>query len=452
MEELEQSLDQIIQSIKTALVENRIEDAVQVLSTLHYADQADVFNELDEGEQGRLLPHLDISTTADILEELEDRDVLDVVEDFPTERLADVLDEMEPDEAADLLGDLPIEQATLLLQEMEDASEVIPLLGYEDETAGGLMTTSYISLRRTSTTEQAIQFLRKVSPDADVPYYIYVTDRENHLIGVVGLRELIIAPATTTVESIMNPEVHNVKGGTDQEEAARIMMRYDLAMLPVVDDEQRLVGVITHDDILDVLEDEATEDIYRMANVTDIGLEPDSPVPQHLRGRMPWLFVNTITASFAAWVVSNYEASISEVAALAVFQSMIAGQGGNAASQIVAMIIRSLALGKLDNRALWKILARQTLVGLMQGAIVGLVIGAGAYVWKGNAYLGLVVGLSLLCNMILAGFIGTLTPVVLNAIGQDPALASSVLVTAVTDSGGFFIFFTLASVMLQYLK
>lgn len=443
--------ENVVTAIQNAIDEGRIANAVSLLLDLHYVDQAEVFNELDDDQQSKILTRLDIANTADILEELEDREVLEVVEEFTPEQLADVLDEMEPDEAADLLGDLPPDQASDVLSRMEAAEEVRPLLEYADETAGGRMTTSYIALRRNMTTDEGITFLRSVSPDTDVPYYLYVVDKFQHLIGVVGLRELVVTPPNTRIEEIMNPEVIIAKPDMDQEDVARIMTRYDLAMIPVVNDDQVLLGVITHDDILDVVEEEATEDIYRMANVTDIELEPESPVHQQLRGRLPWLFVNTFTASIAAWVVSNFESVIAAFAVLAVFQSIIAGQGGNSASQNVAMIVRTMALGKLDARRTWKIVRKQIIVGLLQGLAVGIIVGVGAYIWKGNVYLGFVVAFALIGNMVLAGIVGTVVPIFLQKIGQDPALASSVLVTAVTDAGGFLIFFSLATILIERL-
>lgn len=445
------TFDNILTAIRSALADNRVDDAVSLLDDLHYADQAEIFNELNDEDQAKLLTRLDLAKTADILEELEDRDVLDVVEEFSAEQLADVLDAMEPDEAADLLGDLPPAQASEILAKMEGAEEVRPLLVYGDETAGGRMTTNFIALSRQMTTDESISYLRNIRPDSDVPYYIYVSDQFGHLIGVVGLRELVVSPPNTRIETLMDPDVIYVWANSDQEEVARIMTRYDLPMIPVVDDQQTLLGVITHDDILDVMEEEATEDIYRMANVTDIELEPESPIRQQLRGRLPWLFINTVTAGFAAWVVSNFESTIAAVAALAVFQSIIVGQGGNSASQNVAMIVRTMALGKLDSRRMWSIAFKQMLVGLMQGVVVGLLVGVLAYLWKGNPYLGFVVGFALIGNMVLAGIIGTIVPIVLEKMGQDPALASSVLVTAVTDAGGFLIFFSMATLVLDQL-
>lgn len=447
----EQSVDLIAERIRNALNTQRVKDAVSILIELRPVDQADVFNSLTDEEQNILLPELDISTTADILEEMEDEDVLVAVESLPTEMLADVLDEMQPDEAADLLGDLPPETVSEALAQMEDADEVIPLLGYPDETAGGLMTTSYIALRRQTTVRQAIEFLREIHLDIEVPYYLYVIDREKRLTGVVGFRELVLADPEITVDRIMDPEVINISVGEDQEDVARIMTRYDLAAMPVLDNQQRLVGVITHDDILEVIEDEATEDIYRLASVSDTDLDPESPVANQLKGRLPWLYLNMVIALFASWVISQYEDVIAKVAILAAFLSVVAGLGGNSASQIVAMIVRSLALGKIESREVWSIVSRQMWVGLLQGLGVGIIIGIGVAFWQRDPYLGLIVILAVIGNMIVAGFIGTLVPLAFDAFGLDPALASTVVVTAITDICGFLIFLSLAVWALPYL-
>jgi len=238
----------------------------------------------------------------------------------------------------------------------------------------------------------------------------------------------------------------------DQEEAARLMIHYDLSALPVVNQRNELMGVISHDDILDVMDDETTEDIYRLASVTDAALEPDSEIYRQLQGRLPWLLLNTVTALFGAWVISNFEDLFVQVAVLAFFQSVVAAQGGNAASQNVAMIVRSLALGKVDIKKVWPILVRQLVVGMFLGSVVGLIVGAGVGFWQNNPYLGLVLGLALLGNMLVASIIGTLAPLVLEFLDQDPAMASSVLVTAMTDSIGFLIFLSLAKGFLPLIQ
>jgi len=445
-------LELTVEHIREALQIRHFDRATDAFLKLHPADQAEVFNALDDDEQGILLQHLDIPATADLFDELEDDDTLEAAENLTLERLADVLDEMDPDEAADLLGDLPPEQADEVLAQMDDPEDVIPLLGYPDETAGGRMTTAFIGLHPHTTAETAIQFLRDVSLDNDVPYYLFVVNREKCLIGVTGLRELVIANPQATMDDIMNPNVIHVTADTDQEEAARIMTRYDLSALPVVDEQVRLVGVITHDDILDVLADEATEDIYRLASVADTDLEPESPLCEQLKGRLPWLLLNTGTALFASWVISNFGDLFIQVAVLAFFQSVVAGQGGNAASQNIAMIVRAMALGKVAHKQIWPIFLRQLTVSFVQGCIIGLFVGVGVGLWQQNPYLGLVLGLALVGNMMVAGIVGTLAPLALKSLGQDPALASTVLVTAATDSLGFLIFLSLAKFFLPFIQ
>jgi magnesium transporter len=438
--------------IRRALEGQPDEETLAGLAELHPADLAEVFEQLDEDEQDQLIRLLDVPTTADLLEELDDDETLEAIEDLTPGRLADLLDEMEPDEAADILGDLPRAQAEVVLGQMEDADEVRPLLGYPDETAGGLMTTSFVALRRQTTAEQAIQFIREVSPTSDIPYYLYVVDRWQKLNGVIGFRELVIASPDTTMQEIMDPDVITVAVGVDQEEVARLMSRYSLAAIPVVDANERLVGVITHDDILEVIEEEATEDIYRLANVSDTELEPDSPLGEQVRGRLPWLFLNMLTALFASWVVSNFESLIGEIAILAAFQSVVAGLGGNSGSQNIVMVVRALALGRMDNKKIWEVLGRQVLVGLIQGLMVGSVVAAVITLLRGDYHLGLILLLAMTANMVVAAVVGTLVPLFLAKIGKDPAVASTILLTAATDSFGFFIFLTLASIFVRYFN
>jgi magnesium transporter len=444
--------DNISVPFQEAIEEDRFDDAVATFVDLHPADQAELFKDLDSEQQNNLLQYLDVPTTADLFDELEDEETLDASESLTMERLADVLDEMDPDEAADLLGDLPPDKAEEALAQMDDPEDVIPLLGYPDETAGGRATTAYIGLRPHTSAQQAIQFMRDVSIETDIPYYLFVLDRYKRLVGVTGLRELVIADPDTMMDEIMDTEVISIPADADQEEAARMMQRYDLSALPVVDENQRLMGVISHDDILDVIEDEATEDIYRLANVSDSDLGPDSSISQQIKGRLPWLLVNSIASLFAAWVISNFDTLLSQVALLAFFQSVVAGLGGSSASQDIVMIVRALALDKIGKNEAWSIILRQVWVGFLQGSAIGLFVGIGVGIWQENPFLGLVLGLALIGNMIVAATVGTLIPLILYYLKKDPALASSVLVTATTDALGFLIYLSLASVFLSQIQ
>ena len=449
--DLQKTTQEFYQEIKSSLEKEAFKEAITEFLELHPNDQVEVYDLLSPAEREIILKRMGVQETAQLFSLQEDQDTLEAAESLSIERLADVLDEMAPDEAADLLLDLPPRQAAEALEQMEDAEEIIPLLEFPDETAGGRMTTEFIAFSQNVTAGDAIEQLRKLSPDSNVPYYIFVTDHHHKLTGITGLRELVVSPPSKPIKAIMDPEVISVDAWMDQEAVSNVMAQYDLTALPVINRKHELVGIITHDDILDVIQEEATEDIYMLASVTDAELEPDSPIFEQLKGRLPWLVLNMFTALFAAWVISHFEDIISLVAVLAVFQSVVAGLGGNAASQSVAMFVRSIALGKVPTGRTGRLLFRQMLVGLFQGMLIGAIVGVGVTLWKGNPYLGLVLGLALVGNLILAGIVGTLTPLGLKAIGQDPAMASTVLVTAVTDSLGFFIFLSLAKFYLGHL-
>ncbi|MBL8046434.1 MAG: magnesium transporter, partial [Anaerolineales bacterium] len=302
-------IDSALERVRAALEAGQVEDALKVLADLHPADRAETFSDLPKEEQDELLPRLDPEDAAELLEELEEDEAAEAVSNLSSADLADVLDEMEPDAAADLLGDLPKAQAESALAQMEpDAAEdVRPLLAHADDTAGGLMTSDFFALRRQMTAQQTIEFLRQQEPDGAMPYYLYVVDRFDKLIGVVGLRDLIAAKPEALIDGFMRRDVRSVPVGTDQEEVARLMTKYSLLALPVVDAEGKLAGVIRSSDIAYVIEEEATEDLYRLSNVSDGDITPFSPIKQSISRRLPWLYVNLFTAFLAAWVVSLFE-------------------------------------------------------------------------------------------------------------------------------------------------
>jgi len=442
----------IISEIKEFIDGGKFGAAADLFGQILPADQAKFFISLSSEEQRKLLTAMEVPDIADIFDELDDQQTLDAANNLPLPFLADIIDDMDPDEAADLLGDLSGKDVRKTISFMEEPGEVLPLLRYPDDTAGGRMTTEYLVLHPEETVQKAIQELRESDLELDIPYYLFVADDDNRLIGVTGLRKLVSADPDQMIGSIMNTHVIHIEDMEDQEEAARVMKHYDLSALPVVDRNQRLKGVISHDDIFDVLVDESTEDIYRLASVSDSAIEPGSALGRQLRGRLPWLLLNAVTALFASWVISNYGDLFVQVAVLAFFQSVVAAQGGSAASQNVAMIVRGLALGKIETSRFWSIVLRQVAVGLMIGVMIGVIVGLGVGYWQSHPFLGLVLGLALLGNILVASLVGTLAPIVLQAIGQDPALASSVLVTAMTDSLGFLIFLSLARVFLPLIQ
>lgn len=447
--------DYAVKRIRAALEDERFSDAVAYLVELHPADQAEVFALLDDDEQDILLPGLDVAATADLLEEMEDDEVLEAVEGLSTERLADVLDEMEPDEAADLIGDLSPEQRTEVLAQMEDADEVLPLLGYPDETAGGLMTTWFIALRRHTTAEQAIGFLRQLSPDTKVPYYLYVVDRLQRLIGIVGLRHLVVASPETEMEAILDPDVIFVESGTDQEEAARVMVRYDLSTLPVVDEHKRLLGVITFDDIVDVLEDEATEDMLRMGGIesNQVLSTPywDQRIFQVVRSRFVWLLLLFVTGTFTGTIMHHFQEQLRLVVALTFFIPLLIGTGGNAGQQTIAMVIRAIALREVHPKDAHRVWWREAQAGLLLGAMLGSVAFLGVFAWSRDPRLALTVGITVAAICTWANSVASLVPLLASGLGIDPTVISGPLMTTLIDGTGLIIYFTLAGLIYSIL-
>jgi magnesium transporter len=300
------------------------------------------------------------------------------------------------------------------------------------------------------TIAEAFAFIKKHYHDASEIFYLYVLDRYGHLIGVVNLRALILAESTQTVEEIMQRDVISARVDMDQEEVAQILSKYDLVAVPVVDAENNLVGIITVDDVVDVLEEEATEDIYRLAQVGEHA-EIFSPIPHAIRNRLPWLVINVATAFLASTVVSLFEGTIAQAALLAAFMPIVAGQGGNAGTQTMTIVVRSLALGEIDGRDALPALWHELLVGILHGLTLGLIVGIIAWLWKGNVILGFVIGLAMVGNLLVAAVAGVTVPMLLRLLRVDPALASSVFVTMATDCLGFLLFLGLATYFLRWL-
>ena len=441
-----ETLEQILDRLETALDQKDLATATSILQTLRVADQAELVSELDEEDTLALLPHLAPADSADILEELDDEYVAELVAELPTETLIRIVDEMEPDEAADLLGDLEPEQARAVLEGLEDPDEIRPLLLHADETAGGLMTSDFLALRRRMTAAEAIQAIREWSPEAETMYYLYVVDAHGLLSGVVNLRQLIIADPQTPLRDIMITKIISVAAGADQEEAARVMTHYDLLALPVVDEANRLLGVITVDDVIDVLEEEASEDIQRLG-----GQEPlnrpylDTSAWTVARKRIGWLLLLFVTGSLTATVMELFEAEVQAVVSLTFFIPLLIGTGGNAGSQTTSTVIRALAVGDIDTKdallALWQEFRSGMLLGLGMAVIAFLRV----VFWGGiDASLAWTVAISILSIIIWATALGSLLPILAARLKIDPTVVSGPAMSTLVDATGLFIYFTIA--------
>ena len=444
------NINEVLEKIHIELTEGNWDKATKLLESLRRSDQAEVFSDLPPEQQQELLPFLAPGSTADILEELEDEDVAKIANRLDPDRLVEIVDNMEPDEAADLLGDIPPEQAEDVLSKIDEADEVRSLLVHPDETAGGLMTSLDVVIVQDMTVDEAIWHLRHLSPDTEEIYYLFVQDKNGRLVGVVSLRQLVIAKPGTLIRDIMDKDPIFIKTGADQEKAARLMQHYDLLALPVVDDDQMLVGMITYDDLLDVLQDEATEDIYRLGGVPK-EQPADVRVSSAMKIRLPWLVLNLLTAMLSAAILSLFEDTISQVAVIAAFFPIVAGVSGSAATQTLTVTVRGLALGEISPNEGLKALGRELLLGLVNGISIGVIVALIALVWKGTPLLGLVVGAATLLNMICAGLAGVVVPMAMHKLKFDPALASPILVTTITDSMGYFAYLGLATLLIAFL-
>ena len=425
-------------------------EATDYLRDLHPADGAELLTDLEPATRSLLTARLAPGELADLLERMDDDEMAEVVEPLATDTLADVLDEMEPEDAVDLLGELEDAEVSALLAEMENTQEVQALLPYDPESAGGIMTTAPFSLRRWMTATEALQFIKEHYDHEDELHYLYVLDRYGQLIGTVSLRAFILADTDQVIEEIMQRNVISVNVHADQEEVAQVFARYDLVTLPVTDDAERLVGIVMHDDVLDVLEAEATEDIYRLAQLSE-DAEIFSPLPRAIRTRLPWLFTNLGTAMLSASIVTMFESTIASAALLAAFMPIVAAQGGNAGNQTMTIVVRSLALGEMALGDAWRALRHELRLGMIHGMLLGGTIGLVAWQWQHNPMLGAIICVAMIANLIISALVGVMVPLTLKRIGVDPALASGVFVTATTDMMGFAIFLGLATYFLAWL-
>lgn len=405
-----------------------------------------------------------IERTRSILRRLPDTLASEVILELPTHtqvllfesmrvsRLSGIIGEMFSDDVADLLGQISPERLEKIMDQLPpgDAREISNLLKYEEDTAGGIMQTEVISVREDLTIAETIERLRGMEDlnQTDEYFYVYVTDTNQRLRGVLRIRDLLFSRPQRLVREIMIREVRAVSVHADQEEIARMFKHYGFSVVPVVDDFQRLRGLVTSDDVMDVMEEEATEDMQRM-----IGLSGEestaTPWKESVRKRLPWLYVNLLTAFLAGSVVAVFESTIAQYAVLAVFLPIIAGQGGNAGTQVLTIVVRSLALGDVPDKGQQAILLKELIVGLLNGLAIGIVVGLIAWVWKQNIALGVVVFAAMLLNMVAASLAGVVIPFGLKALRIDPALASAIMLTTVTDVVGFFLFLGFAALALS---
>ena len=410
------------------------------------ADVAEVLEDLSSEQATALVHRLFLrQAAAEPLGEMDPDDSAELVAQLDRAEASEILARMDPDDAADLLLELPDEVQDELLARLNrrDAAVLAGLLAYPSDTAGGLMSPEIVPLSLSMSVQEAIDLLRRRQEEAETVYYAYAVDDAGRLQGVLSLRDMALAAPGKSLSDLVVRDAVKVKVTEDVEEVARTFDKYDYFALPVVDENERLLGVITVDDVIDVIREEATEDIYGLASVP-IEEGVDTGWWRSLRLRLPWLYVRLLTALAAAFVVGLFEATIARIAALAVLMGVIAGQGGSAGMQTVTIITRGIALGEIAPRQGRRLLAKEILLGAANGVLIGATIGLITYFWKGEFLMGVAAFLAMLLNMVIAGVSGVLIPLVVRGLGKDPALASGIFLTTVTDVLGFGFLFLIA--------
>lgn len=423
----------------------------RLLATHHPADVAEALGALDDTVAARVLAAMP-GEGAPVLEYLPPERQERLLALMSPEQAADVLEEMSSDEAADLLGDLPAEDARRLLATMarDEAADVRELLAYRPDTAGGLMATEVVAIRETATVAEALADLRAQAPDAETIYYVYVVDAARRLVGVVSLRDVILAEEGARVSTIMRTDVVSAQVHDDREAVARLFERHRLLALPVVDPGSRLVGVVTVDDVLEAVTDEASEDVYRLAGLVEEVESLDAPARRAAK-RLPWLLALMVVEAAAARVIEGFEAVLHAVVALAFFIPMLNDQAGNMGVQSAAIAVRAIATGEVDRRSYRRFVLREVAVGFLAGLASGAAACAIGFLWQRDLMLGATLGLTLAVVMLIASLAGSVVPVVMTALRRDPAVAAGPFITSAMDLVTVVVYFTVASVLLRPL-
>jgi magnesium transporter len=421
---------------------------VALVAALHPADLVDLALDLEEAERRELLDRLPTDIVGEMFSFVEDDELRDLIRSVGIEDLPAVLEEVEDNVAVDVIQRLSPEDREETLAAL-DRDEVTDLLQFGEDSAGGLMSRGFVALNEGISVQQAIDYLRVLRPPADRAYYLYIVDNEKRLQGTVSIRDLLVSTPRTTLGEITKRDIHAVNTHTDQEEAARTLQRYNLLAVPVVDDDGLLEGVMTADDLIDVLQEEATEDMYRM-----VGLDEEetlgAPIGRTIRLRLPWLLVNVFTAFAGAIIVGLFHTTVEKAVVLAAFMPVVANQSGVTGSQTSTIVVRALALGEIRGHQ-QRALMREVLIGLANGIVVGLLLATIGFIVTGNPTLAIVLLIAMTLASVVATLVGQLVPLALRALGADPALASSIFVTMATDAMSFLFLLGTASLVIGRL-
>lgn len=425
----------------------------QQLENFYPIDVAAIISNYSDEQLTTLIPLLDKNIWAQIIEQLNSTIQQKILVKMSLEQVIAIFEQMSKDDVVDLLGELPFSTRKAVLKKMKEQDRKIieSLQKFPSDSAGGIMTTEYIALNENLTMAQALAKIKEIAPESEIISVIYLLNNEKQLVGTINLRQILIHKDNDLLKTFQDKVFLTVYPDMDQEEVSQIVSKYDLIAIPVINHRQQLLGIITVDDIIDVIIDEQTEDLLGLGGV-DKEERLDMPLLASVSKRLPWLLVNLLTAFLASFTVGLFQSTIQKVVVLASVMSIVAGMGGNAGTQTLSLMIRSIALGKIQVRKEWQFLSKEFCLSLINGAVTGLVTGVTLYFYYHNFYLGLIIFIAMIGNLIIAGVFGYAIPILLKKVNIDPAIASSIFLTTLTDVGGFFIFLMLAKIFLPFLK
>ncbi|MEO6523203.1 MAG: magnesium transporter [Mucilaginibacter sp.] len=435
--------------IKTAL-EGTDEELKTVLEDYHASEIAIIFEKLDQEARERIINVLPVEEASDVISEMdEEHHPEDILFNLDPEKRSEIIEDLDYDDATDLISQLEEHEQHEILKDIdhEDATEIRSLLSYAEDTAGGLMNTDVIQVNLRLDKKDALDEIIRQSEEMEDFYTIYVVDDREILQGIISVKDIIKAKADAKVADLVKTEYVYVKADLDQEDVAKLISQYNLASIPVVDDNMRLLGRITVDDIIDVMEEENTEDILKISGVSE-DEELSGSWQDAIKSRLPWLIINLGTAFLAASIIRGFDSTVAKLSIISAYMTIIAGMGGNAATQALAVTVRRISLNDLNDKQAYNTVLKEFLVGMVNGASNGIIVFCVALFYDANPMLGLVLFLAMTGNLMIAGLTGASIPLILKRVGIDPAVASSIIITTFTDCFGFLLPLWLATKLL----
>lgn len=442
--------DRLIGDVKAFVKEGNRKALAEILDDMRPADVADLIEHLDGEERLFIFTLLEPEGAGDVLVEIEAPVQGRILEDLDNKAISEIVQELDSDDAADLVGDLPADRARKIIATLRDdvSQDLKKLLPYPEDSAGGIMALEFVAIDADATVSDAVSEIREKRQEVENLYYIWVVDEFGTLVGLISLKDLVLEPSDRKIREIMNPEVISVPAHADQEEVVQLVKKYDLVNIPVVDEKHRLIGRVTHDDIIDVIEDEVDEDISLMAGVVPQELTEDSPL-KISRARLPWLVGGLLGEIISALVISRFETSLEKIIALSFFFPVIMAMGGSTGNQAATVVVRGLATGDISLLKIGKRLFVEMKVALFNGLICGILLGLVVGFWVSDYRMGAVVGLALLVIILNASFLGASVPLALKKMRFDPALGTVPFVATSNDILGLLIYLAFVTTYLR---